>query len=87
MYKISVEREVEKQIAALHPNDQKRVIGVIDKLPKTFTKPRPSPHLKKLVGEPSAWRLRVGDVRILFYQNKKKKLLEIYKVGYRGGVY
>ncbi len=85
MYKVSVERKVERQLTALHPSDQKRVIESIDKLPQTFTKP--SPHLKKLVGEPGAWRLRVGDVRILFYQNKQKNLLEIYKVGYRGGVY
>ena len=87
MYKVFVERKVEKQITALHPQDQKRVIKAIDELPKTFTKPRPSPRLRKLVGEPGAWRLRVGDVRILFYQNKQKRLLEVYKVGYRGGVY
>jgi mRNA-degrading endonuclease RelE of RelBE toxin-antitoxin system len=85
MYKVSVERRVEKQIAALHPRDQERVIEAVDLLPQTFT--TSSPHVKKLVGEPGAWRLRVGDVRVLFYQNKEKRLLEIYKVGYRGGVY
>ena len=87
MYKVSVERKVEKQITTLHPRDQERVIRAVDELPKTFTRSKPSPHLKKLVGEPGAWRLRVGNMRILFYQNKQKRLLEIYKVGYRGGVY
>lgn len=53
MYKVSVERKVEKQITALHPSDQERVIKSIDELPQTFTKL--SPHLKKLVGEPGAW--------------------------------
>jgi mRNA-degrading endonuclease RelE of RelBE toxin-antitoxin system len=87
MYKVLVDKRVEKQISSLHPRDQKKVITAIDTLPEIFPKTPPPRRLKKLVGEPNAWRLRVGKTRILFYQNKSAGVLEIYKVGYRGGAY
>ena len=87
MYSVSHSSTVEKQISKLHPNDQRKVIKAIDKLPSLFSTSQFVPQLKKLTGEPYAWRFRVGDVRILFYQNKTLHRLEIYKVDYRGDVY
>jgi mRNA-degrading endonuclease RelE of RelBE toxin-antitoxin system len=87
MYKILLDKRVEKQIASLHNKDQEKVIIATDNLPQEFSKAQFSPKLKKLVGEADAYRYRVGSLRILFYRDKNKKLLKIYKIGYRGGVY
>lgn len=87
MYKILVDKRVEKQISSLHSKDQQKVIAAIDKLPKEFSKPQFSSRLKKLSGELNAWRWRAGGLRILFYKDRSKKVIRVYKVGYRGGIY
>lgn len=87
MYKVLVDKRVEKQISSLHPHDQQKIIAAIDSLSQEFTKAHFNPKLKKLAGEPAAWRWRESKLRILFYRNKNEKLIRVYKVGYRGGVY
>lgn len=86
-YKILVDKRVEKQIAALHPTDQKRIIETIDKLPGAASDQDHPPNIKKLAGHPNSWRALIGDIRILFYKDKDRRVLEIYKIGYRGGIY
>lgn len=87
MYKVLVDKRVEKQIFTLHPQDQEKIIKEIDSLPHESSSPKISPRLKKLTGEPNAWRLRVGSLRILFYRDNKEKTLKVYRVGYRRRVY
>ncbi|MBU1111011.1 hypothetical protein KKB83_05355 [Patescibacteria group bacterium] len=87
MYKVYIDRRVVKQINALHPCDANKVTRALDKLGEYFSTTQDIPNLKKLSAKRHAWRLRLGNVRILFYQNEKQQWLEVYKVGYRGGIY
>ncbi|WP_309492728.1 type II toxin-antitoxin system RelE/ParE family toxin [Candidatus Hecatella orcuttiae] len=52
--------------------------------------PRPSNHapdLAKLKGRENYYRLRVGDVRVVFKIDKPAKTIYVEKIGYREAVY
>ncbi len=42
--------------------------------------------VKKLSGR-EGYRLRVGDVRVIFEIDDAKKVIVVMRVGYRGGIY
>jgi mRNA interferase RelE/StbE len=50
------------------------------------TNPRP-PGCTKLVGEEDAYRIRVGDYRVVYLIDDKGQLVEIVRVAHRREVY
>lgn len=42
---------------------------------------------KKLEGEEGAWRIRMGDYRVIYQVNKKTKMIDIRAVGHRREIY
>jgi mRNA interferase RelE/StbE len=48
--------------------------------------PRP-PGIRAIVGQPGAFRLRVGDWRVLYEIEDDKLIVLVVKVGHRSSVY
>lgn len=85
MYKLLFHPRAIKNLKRLHPNDQKRVLGKIDRLSKnTQTKKLDT---KKLANTKNSFRLRSGDVRAIFEVDKKTKTIYVWDVDYRGSIY
>ncbi|MCK5177615.1 MAG: type II toxin-antitoxin system RelE/ParE family toxin, partial [Candidatus Aenigmarchaeota archaeon] len=69
------------QLKKLEKNIQKRIIAVLERI-----RIRPEAHVKKLVGE-SAYKLRVGNYRILMDIDNGTLLIMVIKIGHRKNVY
>ena len=85
-YRVEIERRAAKQIAALQDDVRERVLDVLHVLQHD---PRPQ-GCSKLKGraEP-AWRVRIGDYRILYRVHDDQRLVRVYGVlkreeAYRG---
>jgi mRNA interferase RelE/StbE len=72
-------REFEK----LPRDAQKRLAAKIDSLRKD---PFPA-GCKKMTGIPDAWRVRVGDYRVVYQVHQKMQLVVVLTVGHRKDVY
>ena len=81
-YQVCINRSAEKELDALQSNISARIINRLLQLEEN---PRPY-GVKKLQGQ-EAYRLRVGNYRILYTINDAEQLLIIYAIGHRGEVY
>lgn len=83
MYKIFLERRAEKDLDALDAALRKRVVERVLLLTKN---PRAS-GAKKLTGSPNAWRLRVGNLRVVYEIDDKNKEVKVYLIKHRSVAY
>lgn len=83
MYKIQYRRSVEKQLRKLSPSVRKQVFKRINIL---ATNPRPD-GVTKLQGGDSAYRIRLGDYRIIYQIIDDKLIVEVIRIGHRSDVY
>ncbi|MBS3933220.1 MAG: type II toxin-antitoxin system RelE/ParE family toxin [Truepera sp.] len=81
-YTLSFEKRVEKDLAALDPEAEKRIWAKVEQLAED---PFPTGAIK-LKGEPS-YRLRVGDYRILFDVDVATRTVTVLKIGHRKDIY
>ncbi|MCK5039457.1 MAG: type II toxin-antitoxin system RelE/ParE family toxin [Candidatus Aenigmarchaeota archaeon] len=81
MYDIIFSKKAKNQLKKLEKNIQKRIIAVLERI-----RIRPEAHVKKLVGE-SAYKLRVGNYRILMDIDNGTLLIMVIKIGHRKNVY
>ena len=81
MYVIFFSEKAKKQLGKLEHSVQERIFHALDKI-----KIRPEAFVTKLVGDP-AYKLRVGDYRVLLDINNEKLLLLVIKIGHRKNVY
>ena len=81
MYEIIFSDKAKKQLIKLEKNIQERIINSLERI-----RVRPESFITKLVGDP-AYKLRVGDYRILLDIDRGKLLILIIKVGHRKNVY
>ena len=81
-WNVSILPAAVRQLAKLDRPIRKRIDTAIDGLTK---KPRP-PGCKKLVGV-DAWRVRVGDWRIIYQIRDDRLIVLILRVGHRREVY
>ncbi len=82
-YRVKVDRVAAKAIHALGKQTQRRIFKALDDL--RFD-PYP-PGTKSLKGHPGAFRVRVGEYRILYTVEKDLLLVRVFKVGPRQDVY
>jgi mRNA interferase RelE/StbE len=82
-YRLFIRRPAEKEIAGLPSPVRERIIKAIRAL---TDEPRP-PGCKKLSGEHHAWRIRIGDYRVVYEINDTSTSLEIRVVAHRKDVY
>lgn len=82
-YAVEVARSAVKVIARLPRPDQQRVRAAIDLLADN---PRP-PGCVALAGESHAYRVRVGDYRIVYDVLDARLVVQVVRVGHRRDVY
>ncbi|MYH42096.1 MAG: type II toxin-antitoxin system RelE/ParE family toxin [Acidimicrobiaceae bacterium] len=82
-YTVEIARRAIKSIAGLLRHEQHRVRAAIDLL---ADEPRP-PSCVALTGEQSAYRVRVGDYRILYEVVDERLVIHVVRVGHRRDVY
>lgn len=77
-YKIDISKNALKFINKQDTQQKKRILSAIYGLPKG--------DVKKLKGY-EYYRLRVGDVRVIFTKNDKELVILVIDIGNRGQVY
>lgn len=81
MYKILFTPKARKQLLKLEKDTQKRILKALKRI-----RIRPESYLTKLVDDP-AFKLRVGDYRLLIDIIEDKLILLVIKVGHRKNIY
>lgn len=81
MYEIVISEKALKQLKKLEKGIQERIIHALERI-----RIRPEAYVIKLVGDP-AYKLRVGDYRVLLDVDKNKLLILVIKVGHRKNIY
>jgi len=82
-YSVEIARQAIKSIAKLPRQEQQRIRAAIDLL---ADEPRP-PGCVALSGEDSAYRVRVGDHRIVYEVFDKRLVIQVVRVGHRRDAY
>lgn len=82
-YRVEFTRSARKAFAGLPVSVQQRLDPHILALAKN---PRPS-GVAKLAGEEDAWRIRVGDYRIVYEIHDDVLLVLVVRVGHRREIY
>ncbi len=83
MYKVFIEKRAEKDLNALDHLLRERIV---ERLLLLAGNPRPQ-GTKKLTDTKNAWRLRIGDWRVIYEINDLKREVKIYRIKHRSGVY
>ncbi|MBF2015996.1 MAG: type II toxin-antitoxin system RelE/ParE family toxin [Rivularia sp. T60_A2020_040] len=82
-YDIQFSKSASKQIKKLSSEVQERIQTKIDNL---AIEPRPD-GIKKLKGRENAYRIRVGDYRIIYDIFDEVLLITVVEVGHRSNIY
>ena len=83
MYRITFKRSAQKELAEIPKPFNQNIVTSIDKLAEN---PRPD-GVKKLKGEYNAYRIRVGDYRIIYTLEDIIKIVEIQRIRHRKDAY
>jgi len=81
-YTIFIRRSAQKSLARIAAPFQDHIIAAIRRLAVT---PYPA-GVKKLSGR-EAWRIRVGDYRVIYDIDDKRRIIEVVAIGHRREVY
>ena len=82
-YQILIKPAALKQLTALQQRDRTALAARIDALAEN---PRP-PDCKKLKGESDLYRIRHGDIRVIYQVKDRILIVLVLAVGGRGGIY
>ena len=83
MYRISFKKSAQKELLAISSVYQIKIVEAIDGL---ATNPRPV-GVKKLKLNVDAWRIRIGDYRVIYLIEDTIKIIEIQAIGHRRDIY
>lgn len=83
MYAVEFTSAAARQVRKLSRPAQVRVLGAIELL---GTDPR-LPGARKLAGEATAWRMRVGEYRVIYDVFDRSLIVTVVRVGHRREVY
>ena len=81
MYEIVFTKEAKKQLEKLEKEVQLRITSALERI-----RINPERHAKKLAGS-DAYRLRVGDYRVILDIQKNILVILVIKVGHRKNIY
>lgn len=81
-YAIEFTAAAAKELRKLDPPARRRVVAAVEAL---STDPRQG--ARKLIGLDDAWRIRVGDYRILYEIDDVVVLITVIRIGHRRSVY
>ena len=83
-YAVLIEKSALKKLESLTQSLRSRVERRIDGL-RTDPKPRGSKHLSG--GKINRWRIRQGDIRVIYTIDETRKEVRVITIGSRGDVY
>lgn len=81
-YRLLFDPSIRRDVKSIPKEDLQRILRRIDSL---SSNPRPFGSVK--VSDPSMYRLRQGDYRILYHVDDPQRLVRILRIGHRRGVY
>ena len=81
-YSLLIEKAAQKELSKIPHPYRKKIIKAIESL---ADEPHPAGS-KKLSGR-EAWRMRIGNYRVIYEINNDRLTILIVKVGHRQGVY
>jgi len=82
-YVVSFRRSADKELQKLDVTTQRRVLRAVEPLAKN---PRPD-GCRKLQGSDDAYRIRVGDYRVIYTVDDKVLIVAVERVRHRRDVY
>jgi mRNA interferase RelE/StbE len=82
-YTITFARSARKEMEALESAVLNRLFPKIEALAK---EPRPA-GCRKLQGEEALWRVRVGDYRVIYAVDDRKRVVDVIAVRHRSKAY
>jgi mRNA interferase RelE/StbE len=82
-YRIDIQDGASKALRKLDKPVRERIAAAIDAL---ASNPRP-PGIKAIVGQPGAFRIRVGDWRVLYEIEDDRLVVLVVKIAHRSTVY
>ena len=82
-YQVDLAASARKELRALPREVLGRLFPVLKDL---ATSPRPAGS-KKLINHLCAWRVRVGDYRIVYTVDDKERIVAVIRIAHRGEVY
>jgi len=81
-YEVKLKSSVKKQLKNLDKRQTERILVKIYSLSQN-----PYPHgIEKLTGQ-KAFRIRVGDYRIIYQVHNRQLLVQVIRVGHRRDIY
>lgn len=83
-YALLIKASAAKELEAIDRTPSWR--RMVDAIQTLAVDPRPSAY-KKLAGREAAYRLRVGDYRMVYAVNDREIIVEVIKFGHRRAVY
>ena len=81
-HELLIERRAQKQLARITQPDRDRIVAAVWELAE---EPRPV-GVRKLAGR-EAWRIRVGDYRIIYEIHNLALMVLVISIGHRRDVY
>jgi mRNA interferase RelE/StbE len=82
-YRVEFTSAAARQVKKLPRRARDRMLDAIEDL-----RDDPRPHgAKKLVGEQTAWRLRIGDYRVIYDVLDAELIVTVVRAGHRREVY
>lgn len=82
-YRVEFTTAAAKELRKLDPAIRRRILSGIAELERD---PRPA-GCKKLTGESNAWRIRIGDYRVLYEVMDDALVVTVVRVAHRREVY
>ena len=82
-YSVTFARSARKELEYLADTAAFRILKKVENLPAN---PRPA-GCKKLAGQNSLWRIRVGDFRVVYSIDDSLRLIDITVIRHRSSVY
>lgn len=83
MYQITFKKSALKELSDISKPYNQNIAIAIDKLAET---PRPD-GVKKIKGEENAYRIRIGDYRVIYTIEDVIKIVEIQRIRHRKDAY
>jgi mRNA interferase RelE/StbE len=83
MYEILIEKRAEKGLDRIPSGVVARIVAKIRELKEN---PRPA-GCRKIEGEEKAYRIRIGDYRVVYEVDDEKKQIVILAAGHRKDIY
>jgi mRNA interferase RelE/StbE len=87
MYRVRLGRRAERGLRRIRQGDPRSYDRLVAAIRSLAQEPRPPAAIKLTAFDPSAWRLGVGEYRIVYEIHEEEVLVIVVNVASRGEVY